>query len=152
MPVVTRRYSLVGPTDEMLDRFVDANGAELVVLATYPTPTIDINVDNGVAGLITTLDQYMALLGYAVSGAGTSKQVFRYVATGLEANPFVVALPATRASAVYNVQLTMGGPAANPIKEARPLASTFAVNNFQVELGGAIDAGDVFMFTVEDQT
>jgi hypothetical protein len=152
MAVVVRRYAPIGPTDEMLDRFVDPNGAELSIATTYPTTSIDINVDNAVGDLIETLDEYMAQLGYAVSAAGSPRQVFRYVATGAEANPFPVSLPATRASANYNVFVTMGGPSANAIKEFRPLVSTFTTTGFSIELGGAIDAGDIFMILVEDLT
>lgn len=85
-------------------------------------------------------------------GADGSSQVFRYVATGAEANPFTVTLPAARPDTSYNVQLTMGGPAANPFKDARPLVATFTTTTFDVELGGAIDAGDIFMFTVSQLT
>ncbi len=85
-------------------------------------------------------------------GSVDTKQVFRYVATGAEANPFVVPLPAARASANYNVQITMGGPAANPFKDARALVASFTINDFEIELGAGIDAGDIFMITVEDLT
>jgi hypothetical protein len=61
MALVTRRYNLVGPTAGNLVRYVDPTA---VPSATYPTPTIDITIDNTVADIITTLDEYMALQGY----------------------------------------------------------------------------------------
>jgi hypothetical protein len=79
-------------------------------------------------------------------------QSFRYVADGTETNPFTVALPATRASASYNVQVTMGGPSANAIKSVRPLVSTFTTTEFDLELGAPIENGDIFMITVSDLT
>lgn len=82
----------------------------------------------------------------------SSDQVFRYVVTGMESNPFTVALPTVRSSASYNVQCTFGGPIANAFKEYRPLASTFLTTGFDVECGAVPDAGDVLMFTVENLT
>jgi len=61
MALVTRRYYLVGPTVDNLIRYVDPTAFPA---ATYPTPTIDITIDNTVADIIATLDEYMALQGY----------------------------------------------------------------------------------------
>lgn len=82
----------------------------------------------------------------------TMPQVFRYTATGAESNPFTVNLPATRPNTSYNVQLTWGGPAANAMKSARALVASFSTTQFNVELGASLEAGDVLMFTVEQQT
>jgi hypothetical protein len=83
-----------------------------------------------------------------------TKQVFRYVATGAELATFSVALPAARASADYNVQITMGGPTVNPFFGGSPraLIATFTVNGFDVEVPVAPTAGDIYMITVEDLT
>jgi hypothetical protein len=62
MALVTRRYNLVGPTAGNLVRYVSPTA---VPAATYPTPTIDITIDNAVADAVTTLDEYMELQGYA---------------------------------------------------------------------------------------
>ena len=153
MAIVQRSYAPVGPTDAMLDRFVDANAAELAINTAYPQIVVTIDVDNAITDLIPTLDAYMTSLGYAVTAAaGSGKQVFQYIATGAEANPFTVAFPAARLSTNYNVQITMGGPAANAFKDFRALVSSFTINGFDIELGAAIDAGDIFMITVEDLT
>lgn len=82
----------------------------------------------------------------------STNQVFRYVATGAEGTQFTVALPALRASANYNVQITQGGPLANVFKTPRALVSTFTNTDFDVELAAAAEAGDILMFTVEDLT
>jgi hypothetical protein len=81
------------------------------------------------------------------------KQVFRYVATGIESNPVTIGAGQgfrPRASANYNVQLTMAGPLSNTFKDPRPLASTFTAIDFQVEAPVVFEAGDVLQFTVED--
>jgi hypothetical protein len=151
MALVTRRYVLVGPTTAMLGRYVDQ--ATAVVAGTYPIAILDVTIDNAVADILVTLDEYMATLGYAFSAAASPKQVFRYVATGAEANPVIIGAAegfTPRASANYNVQLTMAGPLANAFKGARPLASTYSPATFEVESAVALEAGDVLQFTVED--
>ena len=92
--------------------------------------------------------------GGVVPGTDT-KQVFRYVATGAEANPFTVGAAQgfdPRANANYNVQITGGGPQANAMLAARALVSTFTTTTFDVETSAPLSANDVLMFTVEDLT
>lgn len=62
MALVTRRYNLVGPPAADLIKYVSPTA---IPAATYPQPTIDITIDNAVADIVTTLDEYMALQGYA---------------------------------------------------------------------------------------
>ncbi len=85
-------------------------------------------------------------------GSPTTRQVFRYTALGTELSQFPVALPAARASANYNVQLTSGGPQPSAFQQARALAATFAINTFDVELEVPPTLGDILMITVEDLT
>lgn len=68
MALVTRRYCLVGPTAANLVRYVDPTA---VPTTTFPMPTVDITIDNTVADIVTTLDEYMALQGYQFNAAAT---------------------------------------------------------------------------------
>lgn len=65
MALVQRRYVLVGPTNEMLARYVDPTS---VVAATFPTTTLDIMVDSA-PDSVATADEYMATLGFAPDNA-----------------------------------------------------------------------------------
>lgn len=100
--------------------------------------------------IIAKLNEVIAALVSPPGGSGA--QIFVYTATGAEANPFVVTLPAARASALYNVIAVMAGPLANAIKVIRPLSATFTTTTFQVELSASAQAGDVYMFFVGDRT
>ena len=80
------------------------------------------------------------------------KEVFRYTALGSEGASFSVSLPEARADLNYNVQVQQGGPSANAFKEPRPLVSSFTTTTFTLELAAAAEAGDVFMFTVDQLT
>lgn len=155
MAIVPRSYAATGPTDEMLDRYVSIIPAEVQILAMAPQVVVTINVDNAVPDLIATLDEYMATLGYTPTAPGTSaKQVFQHVVGAPGGDTLTIVLPAARASANYNVQITFGGPggAANAIKIPRVIPSSFTPTQFDVELSAAVEAGDIFLVTVEDLT
>lgn len=120
--------------------------------------------DEGVAlGMFTTLnftgpgvtatDAGGGVAQINVAAVPDTKQVFRYVVTGLEpGNPFTVPLPAARASINYNVFIQLAGPQANAFKDYRPLEASYAVNQFDVECGAVPDVGDILEIIVEDLT
>lgn len=85
--------------------------------------------------------------------APDTKQVFRYVAAGGETT-FTVNLPAARASANYNVTLTMARTVAGATayKDVWPLIDTYTINDFDIEAAVALELGDILQFTVEDLT
>jgi hypothetical protein len=142
MAVVTRRYVLVGPTDAMLDQYVSPTGAEIAISSVYPTPTVDVDVDNAVTDLIATLDEYMAGLGYAPSATASPEQVFKYEADGTEANPFTIGAGQgfdARVTANYVVHVTLCRPAANAIKIVTVVDGSMTVNQFDVELSADIE-------------
>lgn len=79
-------------------------------------------------------------------------QVFQYTVTGLEPDKanLVIALPATRADANYEVfvqQQTCTAQLASNVTDA-----TKTINQFVLNLGAAAVANDVFAFTVADRT
>jgi hypothetical protein len=104
---------------------------------------------NFIGGDITATDAGGGIANITVS---TTKQVFRYTATGAEPNPFTVTLPAARASANYNVQIMLLRALANAIKIVSVVSGTLTINDFDVELSAAIELGDILMITVEDFT
>ena len=61
MALVTRRYALVGPALVQLQELVSPT---VTIPATYSLAVIDISIDNAVSGIITALDEEMALAGY----------------------------------------------------------------------------------------
>jgi hypothetical protein len=61
MAIVVRRYALVGPTTSELVQYVSSTAS---ALATYPTATINVQIDNAVSGIITSLDEYMNAQGF----------------------------------------------------------------------------------------
>lgn len=81
-------------------------------------------------------------------GGGSTVTVFRYTADGTEGDTFTVNLPAARASNLYNVQVTYGGP--NNLKVVSALVATFTQTQFDVSLSAAAEDGDIFMFAVQD--
>jgi hypothetical protein len=85
-------------------------------------------------------------------GGSGNAQVFRYTADGTEGGTITVPLPAARATPLYNVQATFGGPRGNALKSINPIASTFTETEFEADLGADAEAGDIYMFTVEDYT
>jgi hypothetical protein len=149
MAIVTRRYYLVGPTVENLIRYVAPSA---VIPATFATPTIDVQIDDAVAGTTATLDEYMAMLGYVFSAAAIGRQTFRYVVTGLEPSliDLIILFPVARANVNYNVRVS-GGGLTNQLTFDCPVAG-YALNQFHCKPSGAVTAGDVLLITVEDLT
>ncbi len=153
MALVPRSYAPTGPTDAMLDRYVSASALEIAITATMPQIVVTIHVEASIPDLITALDEYMATLGYAPTALDASaKQIFQYAAVGNESASFTINLPAARASANYNVQITIAGGGANALKLVRAIPSSFTTTQFDIELSAPAEAGDVFMITVEDLT
>lgn len=118
----------------------------------------DLIRSNAAAGsstdLLAAIDLIILTINQIIDGGtGLDGQVFRYTATGSEANPVTISLPSTWYSQAdlmdYNVQITMGGPSSNTMKIARALVSTFTNSGFDVETSATLEAGDILMFTVE---
>jgi hypothetical protein len=61
MAIVTRLYVINGPLNRDLHKFVDPS---IDVNERMPTPTVSIDVDDAIPGLIETLDEYMQTSGY----------------------------------------------------------------------------------------
>lgn len=61
MAIITRRYQFVGPSAADLTLFVSPTAA---VTATFQGPIVDISVDDTVAGVVQTLDDFMAEHGF----------------------------------------------------------------------------------------
>src|SRR5688572_1357138 len=128
--------------------FTSANSVD----ATWLEADFDLPFERGPACDFLVIRQRM-LYWLNVAGTGTEeKQVFRYTAVGNEGVTLTISLPAARTSANYNVQASHGGPSANAIKVCRPVVSTFSTTQFQVELSSSAQAGDIYMFTVDDLT
>lgn len=64
MPIVTRRYQFVGPTNADLTKFASSTAS---VAATFQGPIIDITIDNSQPGATDALDEYMTTLMYRFS-------------------------------------------------------------------------------------
>lgn len=149
MATITRRYTLVGPTDAMIARYVEATG---VVAATFPTTTVDITVTND-TDVIATLDEYMATLGFEFNATATAKQVFTYTRQVGDTDIIVINAAAgflPRASANYIVQVTMGEFTELLVASAPP--SLYTTTQFTLKLSAPPVAGDTFLFTIEDLT
>src|SRR5574338_202837 len=82
----------------------------------------------------------------------STEQVFAYTVTGLEpdASNLVIPLPAARADALYQVQVTQS----TNTNSLAPwvTASTRTTTQFTLSLGSAASVGDIFWFTVQDPT
>lgn len=153
MAIVTRRYAMMGPQTPKLATFV--GGAGTAFAAAHDKVLVDIQVDNAIPDLISTLDFYMAQFGFEPTLTASPRQVFTYLATGAEGALFAIGNPQgfiTRVTANYNVQVSLCRPGANALKIASIVDGTLAVNTFTVELSAPVEAGDVLMFTVEDLT
>jgi len=66
MAVVVRRYKLVGPSNNDLDRYVGASAAQS---ALFPVEVVDISINDATAGAATALDEYMAMVGWVYDPA-----------------------------------------------------------------------------------
>lgn len=107
----------------------------------------------GVDFLVITQTMRFFRARLAPNVVGTKEdQVFRYTAIGNEGDLVTISLPQVRRSTNYNVQAQYGGPSSNAIKLITPLVSSFLTSQFQVALSADAEAGDIFMFTVEDVT
>lgn len=93
MAIVVRRYALRGPTNSDLSTFV---GSGAVVSTTFPTTTIDVSIDNAIAGAIEDLDTYM-------TGRG-----FEFIAADVPIRAFDVAPPAPTSGVNVASQLRAG--------------------------------------------
>jgi hypothetical protein len=150
MAIVTRRYVLRGPQDSRLALFV---GGGTAFAAAHDGALVDINVDDAIPDLISTLDVYLTGFGFEPTATASPKQVFTYVADGTEGA--VIAIGAAegflaRVTANYNVQVALRRGAASALKLVSVVNGTLTVNSFSVELSAPVEAGDVLMFTVED--
>jgi hypothetical protein len=73
MAIQTRFYVQKGPSDGQLQRFVDPTATGL---ERFRTPVITIQYDDTVAGITTTLDEYMDSLGFDNLNGNLSYDVF----------------------------------------------------------------------------
>ena len=73
MAIVTRRYVVAGPRNGELHKFVDATAN---VVERFKTPTVDISIEDSLAGAVETLDEYMQSIGYDFSDGLDKIEVF----------------------------------------------------------------------------
>lgn len=82
----------------------------------------------------------------------STAQVFSYEVTGLEPDPdnLVITLPAARANALYQVQVTQS--TSTNFLGPQVAAASRTTTEFVLSLTSDATAGDIFWFTVEDPT
>lgn len=85
------------------------------------------------------------------SGGGAStRQTFRYTATGAETDDFVLTLPVPRLDLLYNAVVTGGGLAF--LLDFETVAADNTLTTFHVLASAVLTAGDVLMITVDQLT
>ena len=64
MAMMPRNYALIGITDEDIAKHVTANSAQVIRTSPVPPPSLTLDVDDTVPGLLETLDDYLKTKGY----------------------------------------------------------------------------------------
>jgi hypothetical protein len=129
MAIVTRRYAVIGPNAEMVVRYV---GPGVVTKVSPLPPPVTFTFDDTTIDA-TTMDEYMATLGFAFSAGDTS------IPEALPKQWAVIGIPAGIVGAVLPAQASIF----NEVKAIRP----GSIVGMSTRLTNAIVAGQLTIKT-----